>query len=99
MSNIRCEEANIDALRTQAAKAFGVTIIGRDMTLRMTGPSGEHLEFTFVMTRAWDNSVKTCDFCSARVDKLYEMKTQAKNCGGWTDLRDVNVCYDCWCPK
>lgn len=99
MSEIRCEEANIGALRNQIAKAFGVTIIGRDMTLRMTGPSGEHLTFSFVMIGATDSSVKSCGFCGTRAGKLYTMKTQAKNCGGWTDLRDVEVCYDCWCPK
>jgi hypothetical protein len=76
-----------------------VTVIGRDMTLRMKGPSGEHLEFTFVLVAAYDDSVKSCSFCGTRVSKLYTMETKAKNCGGWTDLRPVKVCYDCWCPK
>lgn len=99
MSEIRCEEANMEALRKQAAKSFGVTVIGRDMTLRMTGPGGEHLEFSFVLTRASDSSVRCCDSCGARADRFYKSKRKIQDCSGWVDISPAELCYDCWCPK
>ena len=82
-----------------SAKGFGVTQIGRDVTFRWTGPQGEHMEVTAVVTRVYDSTVQRCQSCGGRAERLNPVEISHQLCAGPPEKTTEFWCYVCYCPK